>query len=74
MTFFIICDGLVPQRVTRNMTYHDAYLKAHKGIDSAIIAFNLNITERFVIQRQRRLGLRKLTGNKRKGEKPCQYD
>lgn len=69
MTFFIICDGLVPQRVTRNMTYHDEYLKAHKEVSTAIIAFNLNITERFVIQRQRKLGLRKLTGNKRKGER-----
>lgn len=59
----IFTEGLFPKRIGRNYTAHDEYIKSHVGVCPAIIAFNRNITERFVIGRQRRLGLRKLTGN-----------
>lgn len=38
---------------------HDAFLRAHIGIDPAILASDLGVSERFVRQRQRKLGLRK---------------
>ena len=60
MTIFYV-DGLFPKRITRNTTTHDAYISEHKEISTAIIAFNLGVTERFIIQRQRKLSLRKLT-------------
>ena len=76
MTFFVRADGLFPKRLNRNMTNYDDYLKLHKGVSSAIIAFNLGITERFVIYRQRKLGLRKLTSPNahRKGRESCEND
>ena len=61
MTLFVTCDGLFPKRITRNTTYHDSYLKENREVCTAILAFNLNVTERFVIMRQRKLGIRKLT-------------
>lgn len=59
----IFTEGLFPKRITRTMTHHDAYIKAHPKVCTAIIAFNLNVKESFVITRQRKLGLRKLTGH-----------
>ena len=56
-----------PELFTRKNTYrqtiHDAYIIANKGICSALIAIDLDVTERFIVTRQRKLGIRKLTGN-----------
>ncbi len=59
---------LVPRKRNLVTTRHDAYIIQHKGVDSALLALDLNVTERFVISRQRKLGLRKLTGNQPRGK------
>lgn len=64
MTIFVYAPGLVPLRVTRNLTRYDEYLIAHKGIDVAILAFNLKVSEGYIRCRQRKLGLRPFSGNK----------
>lgn len=61
MGIFVYADGLFPKRLTQTYTKFDSYIKEHVGIDAAIIAFNLSVTERFVMLRQRKLGLRTLT-------------
>lgn len=62
-----ITSDLYERKPHRNQTHHDAYLLQHKGICPAILADSLDVTERFVIIRQRKLGIRKLTGNLPKG-------
>ena len=47
----------------------DAYLREHVGIDPAILAADLGISRRHVEAYQRKLGLRKITGNHRKKPK-----
>jgi hypothetical protein len=42
---------------------HDKHILDNKGICSALLAIDLHVTERFVISRQRKLGLRPFTGN-----------
>jgi hypothetical protein len=53
--------------VTR--TKHDALLRERAGIDPAIIAAELGVTERFIWIRQRKLGLRKCTYAPRKADR-----
>lgn len=56
-------DLFIPKRI-RLPGYTQArerYLRDHQGIDVAILAADLGLTERYVIQFQRYLGLRKLT-------------
>lgn len=64
-----ITSDLYPRKCSRNQTTHDAYILANRGVCTALIALDLHVTERWVIGRQRKLGIRKLTGNKRKGER-----
>jgi hypothetical protein len=76
MTLFYV-DGLWPKRINRDTTHYDEYLKAHVGIDPAILAFNCGITENFVKLRQRKLGLRKLTSPnayRKPRREPCASD
>jgi hypothetical protein len=42
---------------------HDKRILDNKGICPALLAIDLDVTERFVISRQRKLGLRPFTGN-----------
>ena len=41
----------------------DEFIRENIGIDPAILADGLGLSERFVISYQRKLGLRALTGN-----------
>jgi hypothetical protein len=41
----------------------DEFLRENVGIDPAILADGLGVSERFVISYQRKLGIRRLTGN-----------
>ena len=41
----------------------DEFIRENVGIDPAILANGLGLSERFVISYQRKLGLRALTGN-----------
>jgi len=47
------------------LTTHDKYIKDNHGVDPAILAYALKRTERFVIRRQIRLGLRKCRPSRR---------
>ena len=49
------CNGFTPER--------EAILRAQAGIEPAILAMQLGLTERFVIMYQRKLGLRKCVPN-----------
>ena len=60
----ITAYDLFPRKPYRNQTMHDVYIREHYGICTALIAIDLDVTERFIIRRQRKLGLRPLTGNK----------
>lgn len=46
----------------------DDYLRENVGIDPAILADHFGLTERFIIQRLRKLGLRKCTHSPRKAD------
>jgi hypothetical protein len=46
----------------------DAYFRENRGIDAAILADELGVTERFVQMYQRKIGVRKLRQNPRKGD------
>ena len=59
----IRAPDLFPKKRNQRQEAHDPYIRVNKGICPAIIAAALNITEHFVIQRQRKLGIRLLTGN-----------
>ena len=41
----------------------DKMLRENPGVATAILAAQMHVTERFVISYQRKLGIRKLTGN-----------
>ncbi len=49
---------LFERRLPIQQTKHDAALRAAVGIDPAILAADLGVSERFVMRRQRKLGLR----------------
>ena len=59
----VTAPELFTRKITYRQTIHDGYILAHRGICSALIAIDLDVSERFVISRQRKLGIRKLTGN-----------
>jgi hypothetical protein len=56
-----------PRRRYRNPA-REAFLRQNVGIDPAVLAMTLGVTERFVRMLQRKLGLRKCRGTLRKGE------
>jgi len=60
---------LFARKGSRTQTKHDALLRERVGIDPAIIAAELGITERFIRIRQRKLGLRKCTYEPRKADR-----
>lgn len=60
-TFVRVTSDLYPRRIHRNYAGYDNYLRENQGIDAAILAFNLGLSERFVMYRLRKTGLRKLT-------------
>lgn len=56
----IYCPELFPTRRTPGRTRErDAYLRAHAGVDSAILADALGVRVGFIEAYQRSLGLRK---------------
>ena len=57
----IYAPDLYYKKRNRNLVKHDAYILQCRGIHAKNIADDLNVTERFVISRQRKLGLRLLT-------------
>lgn len=59
--------NLLPRKRCKKRAATDAYILAHKGIDAAILADTLDISERFVVMRQRKLGLRLCLNTPRKG-------
>ncbi len=52
---------ILPRKRWKKWKEHDVYILANKGIDAALLAMDLGLSERFVVSRQRKLGLRKLT-------------
>jgi hypothetical protein len=55
----IVAPDLFPLKRSRRYTRErDAFLRESKGVDSAILADALGLTERFVIIYQRKLGIR----------------
>jgi hypothetical protein len=51
---------------------YDTHILDNKGICPAILADTMGVTERFVISRQRKLGLRPFSGNPtKKGVRQC---
>jgi hypothetical protein len=59
-------DFYEPKRKWRTKK-RDEFIRENIGIDPAILADGLGLSERFVITYQRKLGIRKLTGNKSRG-------
>ena len=51
------------KRADRYTKARDEFLQANREIDPAILADQWGVTERFIIGYQRKLGIRKLTGN-----------
>lgn len=52
---------LLTRKRYKKWKQHDTYILENKGIDAALLALDLKVSERFVIQRQRRLGIRRMT-------------
>ena len=52
----INAPDLFQRKRNRKLKEHDEYIRQNKGICPAILAANLDVTERFVIIRQRKLG------------------
>lgn len=63
----ITAPDLFQRKRNRKLKEHDEYIRQNKGICPAILAADLDVTERFVVSRQRKLGVRPFTGNPRKG-------
>jgi hypothetical protein len=64
----IFCPELFPTRRPSGRTQaRDAYLRANAGIDPAILAAEMGLSEAFVVNYQIKLGLRKCvaTGKRR---------
>lgn len=60
---------LLPKKRNKVLKSHDQYLLANQGVCTALLALDLDITERYVIRRQRKLGIRPFAGNPpRKGK------
>lgn len=57
----VYAPDLYPLKRNLRITKHDNYISQHTGICTALIALDLGVTEQFVITRQRKLGLRKLS-------------
>jgi hypothetical protein len=51
-----------PKRIWRTKS-RDEFFRKNYGIDPAILADELGLTERFVISYQRKIGVRPFTGN-----------
>ncbi len=66
----IFAPDLFQRRRNPKLKEHDAYILQNRGICPAILAADLDVTERFVVSRQRKLGVRPFTGNPRKGAVP----
>jgi hypothetical protein len=63
----ICAPDLFQRKRNPKLKEHDAYILQNSGICPAILAADLDVTERFVVSRQRKLGVRPFTGNPRKG-------
>jgi hypothetical protein len=60
----VIAPDLYPRkRPDRYTPERDAFLREHPGVDPKILADHLGVSERFVIQYQRKLGIRPMTGS-----------
>jgi len=57
-----------PARYTKE---REAYLRANASVSAASLAMSLGVTERFVIQMQRKLGLRPMARNNSRYDKSC---
>jgi hypothetical protein len=60
---------LFARRPLIQQTKHDAALRAAIGVDPAILAADLGVSERFVLRRQRKLGLRPCRHAPRKADR-----
>lgn len=60
---------LFERRAPIQQTKHDAVLRASVGVDPAILAADLGVTESFIRRRQRKLGLRPCTHAPRKADR-----
>src|SRR5258708_11821646 len=54
----IFAPDLFQRRRNPKLKEHDAYILQNRGICPAILAADLDVTERFVVSRQRKLGVR----------------
>jgi hypothetical protein len=52
----IFAPDLFQRRRNPKLKEHDAYILQNRGICPAILAADLDVTERFVVSRQRKLG------------------
>jgi hypothetical protein len=64
----IFAPDLFQRRRNRKLKELDAYILQNTGICPAVLAQALDVTERFVIIRQRKLGVRPFTGNSPRGK------
>lgn len=69
----ILTPDLYRKRSHLDNKKRDAYLREQAGIDPALLAHELGVSERFIIQRQRRLGVRKCTHSPRKADRDALY-
>lgn len=61
----IHAPDLFPKRQKWRTAQRDQYLRDNQGIDAALLAVDLGVTQSFIEMYQRKLGLRPLTGNPR---------
>lgn len=67
----VISNGLLPRKRNKRLKEKDDYIRQNRGIEPAMLADDLGVTERFVVQRQRKLGLRLCCNTPRKGTSKC---
>ncbi len=58
-----------PPRASYQTAERDALLRAAQGVDPAMLAEDMGMSQHIVRAYQRRLGVREITGYKRKGER-----
>jgi hypothetical protein len=65
----VFAPELFEPRCNYRSKERDAFFRENRGIDAAILADELGVTERYVQMYQRKLGLRALRQNPRKGDR-----
>ncbi len=62
-------DLYIRKRHSRYTPERDAFLRDNANVDPAMLADSMGVTERWIINYQRKLGIRKLTSTPRKNGK-----